>query len=100
MILIHKIAVETHLQAESFEEFSRTRYLPAMHLEATRRGLLSEVRIMRNDKEFLLISDWNGLDQELPLVDPPVQKLFDAYRPEVTLIGEYREVARRAQGDS
>ena len=95
MTLVHKLTLPSHLQASSFEEFARERYLPAMHLKPTRAGQLREARLLRSDNDYLLISEWDGIGNGLPrIVDDAVEKLFGAYRANVTLVGEFTEVAR------
>jgi hypothetical protein len=95
MTLIHKLTLGSHLQASSFEKFARERYFPSISLQSTRVGQLSGARLLRSNNEYLLISEWSGLGNDPPrITDNAVAKLFDAYRTEITLIGEFSEVAR------
>lgn len=104
MIQIHMLKLVSHLQANSFEEFARTRYLPALQASASDGQLLS-VRLLRQqrtregepmdlDTQFLLVSDWSDVPEELPEIgDVVVQRLFEVYGVRVTRIGSFETVS-------
>ncbi len=96
-MLVHRLKIPTHLKAQAFEDFARTRWLPAMHMSATRVGLLSKAVLLRDGTDFLLLCDWDGLGTDLPrLDDTTVDRSMAAFDVEVTLVGSFAEVAQRS----
>lgn len=95
MTLVHSLKLPSHLKAESFAEFAQKQYFPDFRMEQTRAGLLREARLLRNGNAFLLVMEWDGVDEPLPHVSAEIQSLFNAYDIEVDLVGEFHEVAHR-----
>jgi hypothetical protein len=104
MTIIHQLTLPSKLQADSFEEFARQRYLPALMTGPTRMGQWDSVRLLRRRREheddpvnldwqFLLLVEWNGVPIDLPRMDDPaVQSLFDAYAPDIVRLGGFDTV--------
>lgn len=104
MIHIHLLALPSWLQAESFQTFARTRYLPALANGTVGSARLAGVQLLRRrradagepaafDNQFLLIADWQGEATGLPRAeDPTVQRPFDIYAPTVTPIGQFETI--------
>lgn len=106
MIQIHVLKLGSHLQAGSFEEFARTRYLPSLQAPDGYEGELLGARLLRRQRtldsepldigtEFLLVCDWSGgAANGLPKVgDVTVQRLFEVYDARVTSLGSFETVA-------
>lgn len=105
MTIIHQLTLGSRLQADSFEDFARKRYLPALHTGPTRAGQWSSVRLLRRrrehesdpvdlDQQFLLLIEWSGVPIDLLRVDDPtVQGVFDAFAPEVAQLGSFDTLA-------
>lgn len=104
MIQIHMLKLGSHLQAGSFEEFARTRYLPSLQAPDGCDGELLGARLLRRQRtldsealdigtEFLLVCDWSGAANGLPAVgDATVQRLFEVYDARVTSLGSFETV--------
>ena len=104
MTIVYSIKLRSLLQANSFEEFARKRYLPSLHTGSTRVGQLLGARLLRQrrdhesdpielDNQFLMLLEWSGLPIEMPRTDDPaVQKIFDSYDVEMTQIGRFETV--------
>lgn len=101
MTILNLIKLPSHLQADAFERFARTRYLPALRTESTREGQLHAVRLLRRrrehesdpldlDTEFVLLWEWSGVPIEMPRVaEPGIQQLFDAFQSRITRLGDF-----------
>jgi hypothetical protein len=107
MIVAYFIQLPTSLNANSFEEFVRTRYLKAIHDGSTRVGQVMSVRVLRRrrmrqgepldlDRSFLLLVDFEGVEAQLPRIDDEaVKRLFDSFDAKITELGAFDEVASR-----
>ena len=105
MIQIHMMKLGSHLQASSFEEFARTRYLPSLQPPDEYEGELLGTRLLRRQRtsdsepldigtEFLLVCEWSGAASGLPKIgDATVQRLFEVYDARMTGFGCYETVA-------
>ncbi len=110
MLVAHLITLPSTLFAMRFEEFARTKYLPALHEGPTRVGQVLSAKILRRirmhtgdaedlDRSFLLLVEFVGVEARLPRVEPAVQGVFDAFDPQITELGAFEEVASRALKD-
>lgn len=105
MTIVYSMKLKSLLQANSFEEFARKKYLPSLYTGPTRVGELLGARLLRQrrahesepvelDNQFLMMLEWSGLPIEMPRTDDPtVQKIFDSYDVEVTQIGRFETIA-------
>jgi hypothetical protein len=108
MTIIYSLKLKSLLQANSFEEFARTKYLPALETGPTRVGQLLGARLLRQQRahesdpidlenRFLLLFEWSGVWIDLPRsTDPTVQKVFDVFDAEVTRLGHFETVGTLA----
>lgn len=112
MLNAHLLKLPSLLQAESFQEFARTRYLSSLFAGPTRAGELHGVRLLRRrravtsepvdaDNQFLMLADWTGVAIDLPPVrDPTVDGVLKSYRVDVERIGHFDPVAGLSPGDA
>jgi hypothetical protein len=98
--IIYQITIPERMIGETFIEFMRDEYFPALHKGPTRVGKVTHLSLLRVSEgqlsnTFFMHVDYDGLASGAPVVDnEEVQRKFDSlYGAHVKRLGAHTEVA-------
>jgi hypothetical protein len=98
-IIIYQVTIPQRMVAESFVEFMRDEYFPAVHKGPTRIGRVTRLSLLQTSEApcntFFMHVNFDGMASGAPRADEEqVQKKFEAeYGVHVQRLGAYCEVA-------
>lgn len=104
MIYIQSLTLPSKLQGDSFAQFTRSRYLPAIREREGSRAW-DEISLLRRtlpqstggspvSSEFLIFAEGSSPSTELLSTDDPaLERLFAAYSPEVRPLGWFASIS-------